>query len=232
MNRVSTLWHLHTLDQELDEKIRRARQVEGQLAHDPALTTARAALEAEQRALGNLRAALRARELEAESLEAKINKTENRLYGGRVTNPKELDGMEKDYQMHKRQRSELDDQLLHLMDAIEQAEVRVGEKAAALEKIESARAIDVEHLSRERDTLTARLAELAAGREQTRAALDVDTLGLYDQLCHTKAGRAIARLRHDACSTCGVATPIGHINRIHSGDEIVFCSGCGRILAG
>lgn len=231
MNHVSTLWLLHTLDQELDDKTKRMRQIDECLVADPAVTAAHTALDAEKKKLAELRATLRARELDAKSLAVKIKDIEHRLYGGQVTHPKELEGMEKDLQIHQRQRSGLDDQLLELMDAIEQAQARVGEKTTALEKIEHARANDVERLSRERDMLTARLAELAAGREQARAVLEVDALRSYDQLHHTKARRAVAQLWHDACGACGVAVPTGLVQRVRAGAEIVFCSGCGRILA-
>jgi predicted nucleic acid-binding Zn-ribbon protein len=230
MNRVSLLSRLQTIDNELDDKTKRACQVDEQLASDPSIAAARAALDAEQKRLADLRGALRDRELEAKGLDAKIKEIENRLYSGRVTNPKELDGMEKDLQMHKRQRGVLDDRLLELMDAVEQAQKRADDQARALKQLESARASDIAHLSREREELTARLAELTTEREQTRGALDADTLRSYDNLRRTK-GRAVAQLRRDACGACGVALPTGLIQRVRAEDETVLCSSCGRILA-
>ncbi len=231
MSRTSTLWRLQTIDQEIDEKTKRAHLVGEAQANDPKVVAAKAALETDQEKLAQARAALRDRELDASSLDAKIKQVEEQLYSGLVSNPKELGGLEKDLQMHKRRRSEMDDTLLRLMDSVEQALRRAEERALALRAVEETRKNEVEHLSREETALAARLAELATQREQTRAALDTDALRQYDQLRRTKAGRAVAPVKSDSCSQCGVAVPTGLINRVRAGDEIVLCTSCGRILA-
>jgi predicted nucleic acid-binding Zn-ribbon protein len=231
MTRNSTLWRLQALEQEIDDKSKRARQVDDALANDPKVVEARAALEATQKILSEARAMLRDRELDASGLDAKIKDVEARLYGGKVTNPKELDGLEKDLQMHKRHRSDLDDKLLTLMDSVEQALRQTEEKALTLRRIEETRAGNVEHLAHEKEALARRLSELGVQREQTRAALDADALRQYDHLRRTKAGRAVSQIKHSSCGICGVAVPSGLINRVHAGEEIVLCSSCGRILA-
>ncbi len=231
MSRTSTLGRLQTIDQEIDDKTARAHQVAEALAHSPNVLAGKTALEADQKKLAEARAALRERELEASSLDAKIKQVEERLYGGQVSNPKELDGLEKDAQMHMRRRSEMDDALLRLMDSVEQALRRAEGAALALQAIEKTRETEVEHLAREETALAARLAALATQREQTRAALDADALRQYDQLRRTKAGRALAPIKSDSCSQCGVAVPTGLLNRVRAGDEIVLCTSCGRILA-
>jgi hypothetical protein len=231
MNRVSALWHLQAIDQELDDNNKRVREIDDALANDPAVTAARAAFEAEQKKLAETRSTLKERELYAATLDAKITESEKRLYSGRITNPKELDGLQKDLQMHKRHRSELDDTLLALMDAVEETQQRVAEKEQAREKAEATRADDVARWTRERDALTARATALEAERAETRASLDADALRSYDNLRRAKAGRAVAQIKNDSCSACGVAVPTGLIHRVRAGDEIVPCPSCGRILA-
>jgi uncharacterized protein len=232
MNLVSALWHLQALDQEIDEKTKRAKQVEAALSNDPALAATRAAFESEQKQLATFRAALHDRELEASSLDEKIKGIEERLYGGRVSNPKELDGMEKDRQMHRRQRGALDEVRLGLMDSVEQSQKHLDEQSLALKQAESTRAAKLDLLTSERASLESRLNELNTEREMARTALAADALRTYDHLQRTKVGRAVAQIKRDACGACGVATPTGLVQRVHEGNEIVFCSGCGRILAG
>jgi uncharacterized protein len=231
MNVAPLLWHLQTTDAEIDDKTKRSQQVDDALASDPNLVAAHSAHDDTQKRLSASRAQLHDRELEAKTLETKIKGIEERLYSGHVTNPKELDGMEKDLQMHKRQRGALDDKLLELMDAVEQAQKHADETARALEQTDTTRAHDLEQLAADRDALTARLAELNAEREQTRAALTADVLGTYDHLRKTKAGRAVVQVKRDACGACGVDTPTGLAHRVREGNEIVLCPGCGRILA-
>ena len=54
----------------------------------------------------------------------------------------------------------------------------------------------------------------------------------YDHLRRTKAGRAVSPIKTGACSACGVSVPTGLVQRVRAGSELVFCSGCGRILSG
>ncbi len=230
MNLVAALWHLQVTDQEIDEKTKRARQVEDALANDPTVVAARAAHAAAQKQLGELRGLQHDRELEAKGLETKTKEIEQRLYSGRVTSPRELEGLDRDLQMHKRQRSALDDKLLELMEAVEQAQARANDAARALEQAEAKRAHNLEQMERERAGLSARLAELAADRERTRAALDPGVVRQYDRLRQTKAGRAVAPLKRDACGACGVAVPTGLMSRVQAGDAVVLCPSCGRIL--
>lgn len=234
MNLLPLLWHLQTTDTELDEKAKRLQQIDAALGDAPNLDAARAAHADAQKRLAALRAQLHDSELQALALDAKIQSLEERLYSGRVTNPKELDGMEKDLQMHQRQRRALDDKLLELMEGVEQAQARVDETARTLQQIETARARELEHLAREREALHARLAELHRAREETRAHLNshADVLRLYDQLRQTKGGRAVVQLKRDACGACGFAIPTAQIQRVREGNTLVLCSGCGRILAG
>ncbi len=231
MSRISTLWHLQTNDQEIDDKTKRARAVEELLANDPKVATARAALDIAQKNLAAARASLRDRELDAAGLDAKIKQVEERLYGGRIGNPKELDGLERDLQMHKRLRNEMDDTLLTLMDATDHTLKQVEDNTQALKKLEGDRAGDVAHLTREKESLAQRLAELDAQREQARAGLDAEALRQYDNLRRTKAGRAVSQVKNGSCGVCGVAVPTGLLNRVRTGDEIVLCSSCGRMLA-
>jgi hypothetical protein len=231
MNLVTVLAHLQSLDYEIANQSKRGHQIDEAIAGDPAVVAARAALDAEQKRLHDLTSQLRDRELEAKGLDQKIKELNDRLYGGRITNPKELDGYAKDLEMHKRNRSLLDDKLLELMDAVDQTKKRVDEQSLAFKQIEDKRASELEHLTRERESLTTRLTQLAAEREATRASIAAEVLRTYDKLLLTKAGRAVAQLKREACGVCGVGVPTGLINRVRTGEEMIFCSSCGRILA-
>jgi|YNPNPStandDraft_1061719.scaffolds.fasta_scaffold14842_1 predicted nucleic acid-binding Zn-ribbon protein len=232
MNLLSLLWHLQLTDTELDDKARRLQEIDAARTSASNLEEARTANENARKRLATLRAQLHDGELQAQTLDTKIKGIEERLYSGRVTNPKELDGMEKDLQMHKRQRNALDDKLLELMEAVEQAQAHLEETTRTLQHLEAARARELEQLAHEREALTARLDELNTARAETRARLAThdDALRLYDHLRQTRGGRAVVPLKRDACGACGFAIPTALIQHIREGNALVVCSGCGRIL--
>jgi predicted nucleic acid-binding Zn-ribbon protein len=232
MTRVSNLWHLQTFDQERDEKIRHAHEIEQLLAGDSKLASAQSAYDTEDKDLAELRAALLDRELESKTLDAKIKEVESRLSSGRITNPKELASLERDRQMHLRNRGDLDGKMLEQMDAIERAQQKSTNSGAALKQIESAHASKVQKLERERKALAARLDELGSLVDQARASLDAQTLATYDRLRSAKGGSALARSKNDTCAACGMQIPLALVSRIEDGVELVFCPDCGRILIG
>jgi hypothetical protein len=230
MNLTAALWQLQTIDQDIDDKTQRLTLVDESLANDPAVKVARATLAIDQKKLADLRAALHNRELEAKGLDAKIKELNQRLYSGTVSNPKELDGLSKDLEMHTRQRSSLDDRLLELMDGVEQAQARFNTQSGLVKQVDDKRASELESLARERETLAMQMARLDADREKTRSLLGGDTVRIYDRLRLTKGGRALGQLRRDSCGACGVTVPTGLVNRVRGGAEIVYCTSCGRIL--
>ncbi len=230
MTRTSLLWRLQNIDHELDDKSKRARQIDDALAHDSVLAGARAEFETEQKTLTEQLGLLRAQEQQAASLDEKIKDIEKRLYSGLVMNPKELGGLEKDLEMHKRLRNQMDDKILTLMDSVDQAQIRLQVKTASLTQSEHIRSGEIERLEHERQGLAGRLVDLEAQREETRQSVDVDSLRHYDHLRKTKGGRPVVQVRSNSCAACGVEAPSGLIHRIRGGEEIVLCSGCGRIL--
>lgn len=230
MTLTSILWRLQAIDQELDDKTKRARQIDEALANDPVVASARADVDTEQKNLTTTTSSLRARESEAASLDAKIKELEKRLYSGLVGTPKELDGLGKDLEMHKRIRGQMDDEILRLMESVDQIHARVRGKTETLKQSESARAGEVERLGLEAKAVAARLERLKIERDEARQTIGPEALRQYDHLRKTRGGRAVAQLRSSCCGACGVEVPSGLAHRLGSGDEIVLCSGCGRIL--
>ena len=231
MTRALTLWHLQSLDQERDEKLHRADQIAHSLTNDAKLAAARTARDVETNRLALLHGEMKDAELQAKSLDSKIKDLEARLSSGRVTNPKELDSLEKDRQMHLRHRGELDTKLLELMDAIERTQADTDGKDAAFKKAQAVSSNDAQKLERERAALTARIAEIGAESARLRAALDSGVTATYDRLRQSKARRAVARLKNNGCGVCGMQIPSGLRSRVEDDEDLVFCPDCGRILA-
>jgi uncharacterized protein len=231
MTRTAALWHLQYLDQERAEKRHRSAQISQAMANDRKLAAALSAHTIDIDRMSRLKTDLHDLELEAKALETKIKELEALLSSGRISNPKELDALEKDRQMHLRHRSDRDTKILELMDAITGAQTQADANDAALKKTQATSAIEMGKLEHERDKIAARLAELDLDCEKYRAGLDPVDLVIYDRLRESRAGRAVARLKNDGCSVCGVQMPSGLVSRVDDGDELVFCPGCGRILS-
>ena len=231
MNQVTLLVELQNLDTRSDENAAARALLETKLADASAVHTLRAALETSEKQTHALKAKLRELELETNGLADKLKQVNERLYSGRITNAKELAGLNQDEKMLQRRKSELEDQELALMEQIENGDKASAEKYAAYEKIASETTARNQKERAGLDTLATSDADLARKRASLRAQLPIETLRVYDDLRRMKKGRAVVMMKGSSCAACGYEVPSGLISRVRLGNELVFCANCERILA-
>src|SRR5262245_50421544 len=116
---LSALYALQQLDSTIDRLKREFAALDVGQAEKTAYDTAKTALEGATSALHADTASLRDSELEQKSIETKKAEYEKKLYGGTVTNPKELMAMTDEVAMLERQRARLEETILGLMNEIE-----------------------------------------------------------------------------------------------------------------
>jgi predicted nucleic acid-binding Zn-ribbon protein len=230
MTRIDMLQHLQNIDQEWEAKARQYQAVSNQLGDQAGLAERRHAHRQLSDELAATRGALHNAELELASLQDKARETEKALYSGRVTSPKELEGLHQDLVVLRRRIGALEEKVLEAMtrvDDLTEAERRGAKELGSFE----------EDWTRERgemaaahNGLRARLRELQEERARLRARLDPAVLRLYDELKGKKGGRVLSPLLERVCQTCRVTQPSHKVQIVVSGSEVVTCEGCGRIL--
>ncbi|GIL15851.1 MAG: hypothetical protein BroJett039_10240 [Chloroflexota bacterium] len=231
MNVISLLTELQNIDLTSDENARARAAARAKLADTAPLDAARAALKDAAARHTTLESALRALELETGGLTEKLAQVNERLYSGRITNAKELAGLNEDEKMLQRRKGELEDRALALMEQIEHAAADAKQKHAAHERSVAETQTRQEHEHAALRALDASDTELERKRAALRAQLDAATLRAYDHLRATKKGRAVSLIKHSACGQCGFAVPSGLMSRAKVGSELVLCVNCERILA-
>jgi predicted nucleic acid-binding Zn-ribbon protein len=230
MNRSHLLYRLQTIDLETDNGKRRLEEVEAGLGESEELRQARRALQTAEDELSRWRTTLRDLELEARSLTAKITSVEERLYSGRVTNPKELANLQNEVSYLKRRRGDLEDKQLEAMVEVEEHEAEVDSRKASLAQIEAEWTQTQKQLTEERSELEQRLAHLKKERVKEKGMIGAEDLVLYGELCSRKGGQAVALLEGEVCQVCRVTLPTSRVQQARSGDSLSFCSSCQRIL--
>lgn len=166
------------------------------------------------------------------ALETRIGEVETELYSGRTTAPRELQALQADLEMLKRQRNSVEDQEL---DAMERREGYDGEIAQLEEKLAEIRA-DVEHLgaaiAEQEGTIDAELTSEQGGRDSAAATVPAEMLDLYEGIRARSGGVGAARLVGGTCQGCHLALPAMEVDRIKklSPGEVVRCDQCGAIL--
>ena len=162
--------------------------------------------------------------------DAKITREEQRLFGGAVSNPKELGALQAEVAMLKRKRAELEDALLEVM-------VQKEDAVATLERLQAERSTTATQAEELDATVKAligeidsRLAEHSARRTAAAEPLPSALLELYDKLRSTKNGVGAAALEGGTCQGCHTKLPNKEVERIRSEGGLQRCENCRRIL--
>ena len=163
-------------------------------------------------------------------LQEKIDEASQRMYGGKVTNPKVLGDLQLEIDSLKRRRTALEERQFEALMAAEAAEVRHAAVQEQLRAASAEAAVTHGSLLDERGRLAASLEQLATAREAISAQVLAADMVLYDQLRPTKKGRAVSKLDDGGCSTCGVAPSSSRIQSARQGNDLILCGNCGRIL--
>ena len=231
MSRAASLLQLQTLDSEIDARQARLQAIAAALGADPAIRAAQQALAAAQAQLHQARVAAQNLEYEGQNLNEKIAESSQRMYGGRVGNPKELQDLAKDIDSLQRRRSALEELQFEALMAVEAAEAKVQALSQALAGTEAAKAASNSSLNDERQQIAAHVERLQIGREATLASINSADLALYDRLRVSKRGRAVVRLEEGACTGCGVEPSSSRIQTARRDNDLILCGNCGRILS-
>lgn len=173
---------------------------------------------------------LRDMELELQSLVEKSHKVEGDLYGGRVSNPKELSALQDDLASLKRHRGRLEDEMLVLMEDIETLMGTVHELEGRRETSDAELAGHLQELRQKNDTLLIELETLRAQRDQQVREIDEDLFRKYERLRERKTGVAVSAVINGVCESCHFEIPSGRVDKVKEGPELYTCDQCGRIL--
>jgi uncharacterized protein len=228
--RVKLLYALQRVDIQLARQGRRYKTVEANLGESDALVQARAKLKTATEQHHHWHAISTDRDLEAQSLAEKLRSEGERLYSGRVTNPKELGDIQHEIEYLKRRQANLENQQIEAMIALEEATTNLAianEEFVVTEAAWKGENID---LHQEYETLKKELAQLFAQRKQVLQALSEKDRNEYSSLQRLRKGLAVVLVQEGRCTTCNVSIPKRDLERAVQMDDIMHCSGCDRIL--
>ncbi len=227
-----TLGHLWTL-QRVDSALSAAR------SHRAALddgTGLRADVEAVRRSAADsaarlhaCQAAIKDHELQLAGTEAKQRKIEGDLYGGRISNPKELSSMQEELVMLARTRDHLEDQILALLDQVEALKEEAAAAAAAKAATEQRLAAHLADYKAAGARLDAEIVQLVSERAVCAARVEPRLLKRYEGIAAQESGIGIVAIHNGLCGGCHNAVPTGFITRVRDG-QLVICERCRRIL--
>lgn len=163
-------------------------------------------------------------------LQERLAAEQQRLYGGEITNSKELGKMEAEIaavtdRIEEHELSELEaleqlEELEETIDGLEQEIGTLGEQAVEVQgRLDAAAA-----------GLMAEIAEHEVVRDRQRDDLDPGLLARYDEVASRITGDAVGRLDGERCTACGIGLSYADVNTLMEGPPLATCPNCRRLI--
>jgi len=210
------------LDRELAEIPREIRRFENEFSEKTK------SLKALEEKIKMLQVKRKEKEVDLESREAGIKKLQSQLY--QLKTNKEYSTMQQEIDRAKADGSNVEDEIIKLLE-----EIDIENKKVALEK--DALKVEENKMTQEKARLLgiakekeAQAAALRQTRDEAAKAADRTMLSRYDRILKSKNGLAMAAVKGDACQGCYRVMPPQVINEIRMKQDIIFCGNCARML--
>jgi len=221
---------LQEVDKRLTAKKQELDQVNGELEAQAEVPAISEQLEEEREAGIERRAHLAMLEVDADALRERVEELEERIYGGTVTNLRELTAVEEEQANARRELMQAEEALGPARLAAEDSERAREELTTRLADREKAWKESAPKLRKQFRNVTAEVEVLEVERAEASENVPKDELTLYDQLLFRRHGIAIARVERGVCQACHITLPLKEASRLRRGDALVTCGNCGRIL--
>jgi predicted nucleic acid-binding Zn-ribbon protein len=171
-------------------------------------------------------------ERDVDQVRVRIDKDNQRLDAGQVSNARELESLQNEVVSLRKRQDDLEEVVLELMERRESAQALRDGAAADGETVGA----DEAAVTARRDAAAAEINEQAAKATAARATaagdVPADLVALYDKIRASSSGLGAAPLRRGQCGGCRVMLSTVDLNAIRAAapDEVIRCEECRRIL--
>jgi predicted nucleic acid-binding Zn-ribbon protein len=226
---AQSLLSLQGTDQSLAIRRREYREVQTELDSEGGLPELRESCDKTR--VRELEAKVETARLESDLavLKDEVAELETRLYGGAITNVRELTAIETEHSSARRNLAQVEEAIAPAQVAAEHARQQFTDLIADLEAKEKAwktRKIELRSEKTEKGTAFNEMLQI---RNDEAAQIPDDHLARYTRLFRSNRGIAIVRVDRGVCQGCAVRLPVGELTRLRAADGPIPCS-CGRAL--
>jgi predicted nucleic acid-binding Zn-ribbon protein len=228
MTVAKRFFELQHVDRDIDEKTTALNSIIAELDDKTKILEVEADLNAIKDRLKGIEKQRRDMEYEAEDLRKNISELHEKLYGGKVKNPKELMSMEQEKDMFQANLSKKEDSLLDLMEEEQVAKKHPRTQKGHLSDIEREWQQRQKELITDKETLETQLNQLNDKRAELISGIESQELQVYE-VVRGRKGNAVVRVEQGRCQGCHIKLPMNEWQKARTG-ALVQCSSCGRIL--
>ena len=230
MSAALGLYRLQQVDSQMDQIHGRLKAIQETLQNDGELRAAMEAFSVSENEFKTAERAFKSTGADVEKQRIKIEQAESSLYGGKVSNPKELQDLQLDVASLKKHLVTLENIELEAMGALENAEQATQTAKSQLERVQADKSIQYNDLTKEGNALQKEIERLDSERKAVISGIPQPSVLTYDSLRKQKRGVAIATVSDSACAACGTTLTASQQQSARSTSQLFTCPTCGRIL--
>ena len=230
MNPVLKLYILQQIDTKLDKYAYRLRELDAAIGEDSVVRTATERFDSTASDSRDARRVHQRIQDEIVVVTQKRATGQKRLYSGTVTNPKELQDLQDEGVSLGHRIEGLEERQLEAMIAQEDTESAEANALDDLERVRTDWLQEQDLLLGENDALLEKTLRLKDDREIAVKSISEAEEQSYDSVRARKRGVAVARLKGDICSACGMVLSAARIQLARSSSELVKCGNCARFI--
>jgi predicted nucleic acid-binding Zn-ribbon protein len=222
------LYELQEIDTDIESTSQTLVLKTGQLGKREALDAAESTLSAERKRLEELKATRRDTEWQVDDLLNKTAAAEKQLYGGSITNPKELSNLQHEIENLKNLTDPLENKALEIIDQVEGSEKNITKLQADYARLEEDWHRQQTQLAADIELLKKTIAGLQEKRRGLVGQIEPSAVALYEKIRQQKK-QAVSKVEQGICGACRISLSASAMQKARSGQPIL-CGTCGRIL--
>lgn len=230
MSESFNLFRLQQFDLNRMKILRRQKEIKKIIDSDSEVQKALARLVAAQDAVNVATKTYDDIHNQVEERDLKLKYSQAKLFGGQISNPKELQDLEAESKALKAYIAELSEQQFIALEELEERQKTLKEAEDFLAEVKSQTATKHAKLMGEHKQLEEKLPNILFQRESLRSQISNENYKAYVALFKSKGGRAVVEVVESCCEACGVQLAPRDIQRAKSPSDIVYCKTCGRML--
>ena len=229
MTIAKSLLSLQDTDQALALRRRDYRAVEHELKSEGGLPELRD--NCEKTRLRELEAKVETARLESDlaTLKEQVSELETRLYGGSITNVRELTAIETEHSAVRRSLAQVEESIAPAEVAAEHARQQFEDLTKELAEKEKHWTTRLIELRQEKVKMGNEFNKMLELRNAEASEIPDEDLDRYTRLFRSNRGVAVVKVERGVCQGCAVRLPVGELTRLRNSDGPIPCS-CGRAL--
>ena len=229
MTIAKSLLSLQDTDQALALRRRDYRAVEEELKSEGGLPELRD--NCEKTRVRELEAKVETARLESDlaTLKEQVSDLETRLYGGSITNVRELTAIETEHSAVRRSLAQVEESIAPAEVAAEHARQQFEDLTKELAEKEKHWTTRLIELRQEKVKMGNEFNKMLELRNAEASEIPDEDLARYTRLFRSNRGVAVVKVERGVCQGCAVRLPVGELTRLRNSDGPIPCS-CGRAL--